>query len=649
MNLSAGSGVFCIRAAGFFLSLCVFCCFIFELSGSAWADERITDFSSQVDVQPDGKLVVEETITVTAEGTNIRHGIYRDFPTRYSDGSGRVYHVDFTVVAVMRDGWPEPFYVKNAANGVRIYMGDPDKNVTTGKHTYVLRYVTDRQLGFFQDHDELYWNVTGNGWRFPLDHARVTITIPASGGAGIEKFQMYTGRQGSRGSRARLVQRTDDSITMETTDPLPPGSGFTVVVSWPVGIVAQPGPVQKGAWLLDDFFSSSAAGIGLLVLIGYYLAAWYKVGRDPEAGPIFPVFSPPDNLSPAAGRYIMKMGFDQKSMAAMLVNMAVKGVLRIEQNGDDYVLQLLDPDDKLVTPAERAVRKKLFSNGERVELTRENSILLSSATAALRKRLNTDLLNYYFRANRGMLLPGILISLAVFAVVVQNSDDRAGVVFVSVWTLIWSFGAVALLYRAVAGWRRVFAGGRLKEALQASAFAVPFVGGWLVGTGILYSKVSPAGLTTLLAVLGINLLFAWLLKAPTLEGRKIMDQLAGLRMYMATAEKDRLNMLNPPDRTPDLFERLFPWALALDVEQQWSEQFADVLSSASTEQGRYHPSWYSTSRGFSARGFSSSLGGGLAASIASASVAPGSSSGFSSGGGGGFSGGGGGGGGGGGW
>lgn len=151
--------------------------------------------------------------------------------------------------------------------------------------------------------------------------------------------------------------------------------------------------------------------------------------------------------------------------------------------------------------------------------------------------------------------------------------------------------------------------------------------------------------SVLVFTLSTNLLFYNLLKAPTTIGRKVMDELEGLKLFLSVAEKDRLNVLNPPDKTPALFERFLPWALALGVEQQWCEQFSEILKEMGRDEG-YAPLWYNSSSNFSSQSFASSLGNTLSATISSSSRAPGSSSGS---GGGGSSGGGGGGGGGGGW
>ena len=142
------------------------------------ADERILSFDETVTVQNDGTLTVREIIRVRAEGRNIRRGIYRDFPTTYP-GNGRQIVVGFSFESATRDGQDEPWRTEPCGNGVRVYLGSARVMLPQGEHTYELVYRTDRQMGFFADHDELYWNVTGNGWDFPIDRATARILLPA--------------------------------------------------------------------------------------------------------------------------------------------------------------------------------------------------------------------------------------------------------------------------------------------------------------------------------------------------------------------------------------------------------------------------------------------------------------------------------------
>ena len=169
----------------------------------AHADERILRFLSDVQVQKDSSLEVTETIDVRAEHINISHGIFRDFPTRYKGPHGSQVRVGFTFEGATLDGLPVPASVSPINNGVQIKIGDPDKLVDIGEHSYVLRYRTTRQIGRFADYDELYWNATGNGWIFPIELAEARIRLPEPVRFG--QRSIYTGPQGSTASDAEVI------------------------------------------------------------------------------------------------------------------------------------------------------------------------------------------------------------------------------------------------------------------------------------------------------------------------------------------------------------------------------------------------------------------------------------------------------------
>ena len=144
---------------------------------TGFADERILSFHSEVSVMSDGMIEVTETIKVRAEGNRIKRGIYRDFPTGYEDRLGNEYKVVFTPLAVLRNEQPEAYHSQSIRRGVRTYFGSADRFIDHGVHTYTFRYRASRMLGFFDDHDELYWNVTGNDWAFPIDKASANILL----------------------------------------------------------------------------------------------------------------------------------------------------------------------------------------------------------------------------------------------------------------------------------------------------------------------------------------------------------------------------------------------------------------------------------------------------------------------------------------
>jgi hypothetical protein len=209
-------------------------------AGVAGGGERITSYRTDIDIAADASIHVTETILLDGEGRDIRHGIYREIPTRSAGGS---VPADLTVRGVERDGRTEPWRREAIGGGVRIWIGDPDRNVTPGRHSYVIRYTMTRQLGFFPDRDELYWNVVGTDWMFPIDTAETRIRLPRPVPFGQRAF--YTGAQGSTAGDARVASERPGEIVVRTTRPLGPHEGLTVAVSWPKGIVSPPPMIKR--------------------------------------------------------------------------------------------------------------------------------------------------------------------------------------------------------------------------------------------------------------------------------------------------------------------------------------------------------------------------------------------------------------------
>src|SRR5688572_16713439 len=179
------------------------------LPQAAVAEERILGFDSHIAIQKDGSLDVTEAIRVRVENIAINHGIYRDFPTRYKAHHGRRVKVEFELVGTWLDGQAEENKVETLGNGVRIRIGSAERTVPPGEHSYTIRYRATRMIGRFEGYDELYWNVTGNGWDFPIDQASATITLPSP--ARFGQRAAYTGPQGSPEQAARLVEEAAGS------------------------------------------------------------------------------------------------------------------------------------------------------------------------------------------------------------------------------------------------------------------------------------------------------------------------------------------------------------------------------------------------------------------------------------------------------
>ncbi len=618
--------------------------------GAALGVEEIRSFHSDIHIDATGTMDVVERISVTAERGRIKHGIYRDFPTDYRDRYGNRYKVKFEIRHVKRDGRPEAFHTKSTSKGVRVYLGRENVVLPKGQYTYEISYRTDRQLGFFDDHDELYWNVTGNEWDFGIARASAAVHLPEPVDRNALTIEGYTGPTGSK--RSDLVAKvvSGSEAHFETSRPLGRREGLTIVFGWPKGLVREPTAGELATELLRDNRHLLASAIGFSILLGYYLLFWSRVGQDPEAGVVIARYEPPDGYSPASMRYIDEMGYDKKCFTAAVINLAVKGFLTIEEDDGAYGLVKTAKNVEMA-PGEEKLAKTLFSGGERIELDNKNHKVMGKALETHEQALSDDYENKYFVTNRGYFFVGAGISVIVIMAVLflyPELADSAQVAFLCVWATIWWSATGMGLYRGWISLRHARGASSRIAAIVRVAFLVPFV---FAGLAVVVPVVE-AGATDLvvigLVLLVTNALFYHWLKAPTMVGRKLLDKADGFKRYVEVAEKIELDARYSEGRTPELFERYLPYAIALGIEQKWAEQFAAIIKQAAMGADAYSPVWYHGDNWQPTRlsDFSSSLSDSFNGAVASSSTAPGSSSG---GGGGGFSGGGGGGGGGGGW
>ncbi len=624
------------------------------ISGHVYAAEYIESFHSDIKVMEDGSMLVKETIVVNAEGRNIKRGIYRDFPTRYKDRMGNAYKVGFEIINVRHDYADESYHTKKRSNGVRIYIGKKGRNIRRGKHRYELTYLTTRQLGFFDEYDELYWNVTGNDWAFTIVRASASVTLPAGINSGDIRLKAFTGPGGSTAQDYKASIK-DGKPYFETTGSLNIREGLTIVVGFPKGHVLEPTFMEKVGFVLKDNEAVLVMVIGMLILLGYYWFTWVQVGKDPEQGVIIPHYEPPTDYSPAAIRYIKEMGYDQTCFTVALVNLAVKGYLTISDEDKDYVITQCDEAREDPTRDEKILLNKMFSGSGSLTLERANHRRISKLLTAHEDALDTDYEKNYFKLNSGFFVIGLVTSALIilagfFSQITSGVGEKA--TFLTIWLSIWSVGVCVLIANAWRAWKRVKGIVTLLHAIVTTAFAAPFIFFEIMAAGMLVQESSLTFPLMIIVIILINWVFYELLKAPTLAGRKLLDKIDGFRKYIEIAEKHELAYKNAGGKTPELFERILPYAIALEIDDIWGKQFEEVLSKAAQEDAQYSPGWY-RGRNWNAAnigGFTRSVGSSLGSAIASSSTAPGSSSGGGfSGGGGGSSGGGGGGGGGGGW
>ena len=603
--------------------------------------ERILRFHSLVRADKDASITVTETITVLCRGETIRRGIYRDFPVSYPGRFGLKKRVSFEVLSVMRDGMPDEFRTTDESGSVRIYIGKSDYFLPKDRiYAYTITYRTSGLLVYEKDYCSVYWNVTGNEWSFPIDSAEAVIEVPA----GILFSDAWTGPAGSDGKDFASDKKTGTSIWFKTTRPLATGEGLTVRVNFPYGAVYRPTGKERRIQLVKSNPGAFILCAGTLMVFLYYLIAWFFVGRDPASGKISMRFEPPENLSPSAVRYIRRMGFDVRTVAAGIMSLAVKGAITISSENDNYILHQKESGAKNLSPDEDVLLKNLFTPGDTLALDRSHSGGISLAMNSLNKQLGKMYHKIYFFSNTAYFVPGLLASIAIiagsiWADAVHGLDPGS---FLLLWLSLWTLGVSALMFAVVKAWKEGLKSGAKGKAAAVflSLFAIPFIVAEVVVLAIYLSTGPVFMLILALAVILMNPVFFRLLKAPTRKGRSVMDLIDGYRMYLSASEKQK-GVVHPAGESVDTFEANLAYAIALDVENTWAGVFDRVLS-AGVSGNVYSPRWYSgpSSSAIAAGVLAAGIGSSICSALSTSTSSQGSSGGSSGGGGGGGGGGG---------
>lgn len=550
--------------------------------------EAITNYHSDITIGKDGWLDITEKIQVYAEGRNIRKGIYRDFPLCYKSQSEFSWiKAPFWAKSVKRDGkllskWDR----EQLSRGTRIYMRDGTW-LKRGPHTFEFAYKVGRQIGFFKKHDELYWNVVGGDWMFPIYAASATVHLPEGVTTDQIKYTAYAGSQGS--SHQAFTTKIIDKSTIQffCTKELRPHQAFSVVIGMPKGSIIPPSVFQKMWWSFYDYLGWIFVIMATLLfsVYGWYL---YDLSQaDDPKRPIIPLFEPPKDFTPGMVSYFVKRRFSSEAFAADLVNLGVhqsigislqKGVLSYFSKTYELELKTMPEDEPYKTTL-----RKLFAPSK-------NKIVLDRSRGEHTQKSYDYLKEEYSDKIDGYLLSGYFVRPFLVCIMV---------------------GLVGLFLSLFTHSPECF---------------------WAIGT------------------LGIMTFFiVYHTQSYTREGFEIRDQIAGFKLYLNAAEVERLKYTStPPERTPELYEKYLPYAMALGVEEQWSHSFSPVFKRLENAGTPYHPVWYHgggfRTSNFSSASFANGLGSSLSSSINAS--APGTRSGFGGGSGGGAGGGGGGGGGG---
>lgn len=571
----------------------------------------ITDFHADYVVHPDGSLGVIERIAVDFNGLE-RHGIYRTIPVVYKRqvsaevplSAGRVrFSLDVREVTDAA-GNALPYEISGIRNK-EIRIGDPDRTVS-GRQTYVIDYALSGGLGFFEEFDELYWQVTGTDWPVPIEHASATVLLPsdlalAFADSAPWQARCYAGGPESTSDAGCMAAyASPGAYRFETRAPLAPGEGLTLAAGWPKGLIPPPPALQRAQ---DTLLKWGPLAIPLLVA-ALLIALWRRQGKEPPIGSVAPQWRPSEDLRPGTAGALADQRADMDDVIATILDLAVRGFVRIVEVPPEIPFGV-DPGTlagKILGGV--AGRKQdwelvRLKPAEESGLREFERLTLDGFFEGTTTRRLSDLKNEFYKR-----LPGIKDALyrdLVWRKLFARSPSKTR----TVWTVI---GLIVL----AAG-----------------------VGLGILGLSFGYWLVLPA----MVVSAGIVLFAARHMPAMTAAGARVRREVAGLEEYIRRAEKQEMEFRDAPERTPELFSTLLPYAVALDVSDLWVRQFDGLLTEP--------PTWYAGSmQGFSSGGFHQSLAGFQSAAASTLQSAPGGSSGS---GGGGSVGGGGGGGGGGSW
>ena len=598
--------------------------------------ERILNFNVATQVDTTGELLVTEIIRVNVLNYQINRGIFRMLPDSRNINNQNI-DVDYAILSIKKNGTEEDYHTETSNGFYVIYIGNEDVVLKPGIYTYSITYKTKRQIGFFENFDELYWNTTGSEWDFPIDTATALVNLPA--GVRIIQNACYTGGYGSRDQNC-TSQRLSSSSLQWSTYNLNPKEGLTVAVGFSKGVI-QP-PIIPG-WLQPQKMKQWLIFAGLL-FIGLLVFQWYKRGKDYQSPVVVPRFEPPNNLSPAGVGYISKGGYQKSFIAASLVNLAVNHYVKIAQIGkkgffskEEYTISRRKEGEEDLFLEESALLNSLLSHqGDTVHLDGEYDANIAQSVKTFQSSLDSKYLKTISEGNHKKISFLFFATLSLFflgfSFLVNHYYHLSGEIIGSVFT--FAIYTVLFIIVLVVGYRK----SRWMWLIMA------------IVTGLVLFVWGPIGESlnayTILILFFIILMvalsfFSFAIRRPSKDLLQLQSEIEGFKMYLGAAENHLIKFNNPPRVTPELFEKYLPYALVLGVDDIWGKNFDKLIQNGTI---KYENQWYSGITPFS-HNFANTMSHSLTSSITSSSTQP-SSSGS---GGGGFSGGGGGGGGGGGW
>ena len=506
--------------------LCLLLSLIGCLAGLAAAKSwRIADYQDHIVVTRDGNAVVTEQISLVFVGE--WHGIHRTIPIEYPGPDGTNYELYLKVKSITDENGTALKYESSVSKGTRdlkIYI--PGAVDTT--RTVEINYEVRNGVRYFKDYDEFYWNVTGNDWPVPIDHAAASVEFPGPT-SGSLRAQAFTGVYGSTARDA--TAEVDGPVTkFETNNPLPMRGGLTIDVYIPKGFLKEPSVLTKFFWFI---FGNPILFLPLATLVVMFTLWWYK-GRDPDPGmSVAPMYEPPAGISPAEAGTLLDDQIHPRDITSTVVDLAVRGYIKIEEKAEkilvfthkDYVFHLVKPRDQWgadLAPHERVMLENVFAEGDETRLS------------SLKNRFYTAV---------PVIRQDIMAGLKRKGIYLLDPESANGYSVGAAIAIVVLFGVLQFL-----GWANFF------------------------------SSISLLVVCVLISAV-IFWLFARVMTAKTVKGGRVRVAVLGFQEFMNRVDADRLKRM-----PPDTFEKYLAYAMALGVEHHWAQAFAGIVQEP--------PTWY---------------------------------------------------------